>query len=299
MKSNRRKFLQLTGSAALGSFFIPRGLNNLVPAGISPVDGKYIKAFGLQLYTLRDVILNDPREILKQVAAFGYKQIESYEGPKGMFWGMSNEDFKKYMDDLGMKIISSHCDITKDFEKKVDAAAAIGMKYLVYNWPSQQHTLEEYRKMAVTFNQCGTICKKAGIRFANHNYDSSFHLVDGVYPHDILMQETDPGLVDYQMDIYWLVIAGQEPSSWFKKYKGRFRLCHIKDRVKGSTKREDTCDIGSGSIDFPTILHAAKKNGMEYFIVEQEHYPSGSPLGAVKADAEYMKKLRLRSGDLT
>ncbi len=297
MSNNRRKFLQLTGSVALGSLLVPRKLQALQDSSFSAssvIDGKRIKEFGLQLYTLRDDLPADPRGVLATVASFGYKQVESYEGPKGMFWGMSNRDFKMYLDDLGMEIISSHCDITKDFEKKVDAAAAVGMKYLIYNWPSQQHTLEEYRKMAATFNQCGTICRKAGIRFANHNYDSSFRLVEGVYPHDILMQETDPGLVDYQMDIYWIVIAGQEPSTWFSKYKGRFRLCHIKDRVKGSTKREDTCDIGKGSFDFPSILHAAKKNGMEYFIVEQEHYPSGTPLEAVKADAEYMKNLKLK-----
>lgn len=291
MKTNRRNFLQMTGSLALGSVLLPP---EFYIQGETAPDCRRVKEFGLQLYTLRDDLPVNPRGVLSQVASFGYKQIESYEGPLGMFWGMSNKDFKMYLDDLGIKIISSHCDITKDFERKVDAAAAIGMKYLVYNWPSQQHTLDEYRKMAATFNQCGTICKKAGIRFANHNYDSSFVRVDGVYPHDILMQETDPGLVDYQMDIYWLVIAGQEPAPWFKKYKDRFRLCHIKDRVKGSTKREDTCDIGKGSIDFPAILHAAKKNGMEYFIVEQEHYPTGSPLEAVKANAEYMKKMRLK-----
>ena len=301
MNNNRRKFLQLTGSVALGSLLVPRELHTLQAAtssAFSGLDGKRIKEFGLQLYSLRDDLPADPRGVLAKMASFGYKQVESYEGPSGMFWGMGNKDFKKYMDDLGMKVVSSHCDITKNFEEKVEAAAAIGMKYLIYNWPFQQHTLDDYRKMAATFNQCGMICKKAGIRFANHNYDSSFKLVEGVFPHDILMQETDPELVDYQLDIYWLVISGQEPSTWLKKYKNRFRLCHIKDRVKGSTIREDTCDIGKGSIDFSTILHTAKKNGMEYYIVEQEHYPYGSPLEAVEANAEYMKNLQLRSGEL-
>ncbi len=90
-----------------------------------------LKEFGLQLYTLRDVIPNDPKGILKQVAAMGYKQVEGYEGDKGMFWGMSNIEFKKFMDDLGMQMISSHCNINNDFEKKADEAAAIGMKYLI------------------------------------------------------------------------------------------------------------------------------------------------------------------------
>lgn len=294
MKTTRRNFLHLTGTAAIGSLVLPQSFCTS-PAHIS--DGNKLKEFGLQLYTLRDDLPRDTNGILKQVASFGYKHIESYEGPTGMFWGMKNTGFKKFMDDLGMSLISSHCDITKDFEKKVDDAAAIGMKYLIYNWPSKQHSLDEYREMAATFNKCGERCKKAGIRFANHNYDSSFYKVDGIYPQDLLMRETDHELVYHQMDIYWVTITGQNPADWFNRYPGRYKLCHIKDRTKGSTKRDDTCNIGKGSIDFPGILASAQKSGMDYFIVEQEHYSNGTPIIAVKENAEYLKKMRLRTED--
>jgi len=94
-----------------------------------------IKEYGLQLYTLRDVMPKDPKGILKQVAAMGYKQIESYPHDKmGIFWGMTNTEFKKYLDDLGMKIVSSHCNTEKDFDRTANEAAAIGMKYLLSTW---------------------------------------------------------------------------------------------------------------------------------------------------------------------
>jgi sugar phosphate isomerase/epimerase len=289
MKQPRREFLKVTGGLAIG-------------AALAPLAGKWtmdeetsgrIKTFGLQLYTIRDIFEKDPKGALKQISTFGYKQIEGYERAPGIFWGMKNTEFKKYVDGLGMNFISSHCNIEKDFERKADEAAAADMKYLIYNWPYSQQNMDEYKKKAALFNKCGENCKKAGIRFAYHNYESSFQLVDEVYPHDVLMKETDSALVDHQMDIYWVITAGQDPETWLRKYPNRFRLCHIKDRVKGTTKREDTCDLGTGSIDFPRILKTAKMNGMQYYIAEQEHYPNSTPLKSAAADAGYMKKLKI------
>jgi hypothetical protein len=106
---------------------------------LAPLAGKFLNEsenakldkFGIQLWTVKNALGKDPQGVLKQLSEDGYKQIESFEGSKGIFWGMSNTDFKKYMDDLGMTIISSHCNINKDFEKKAGDAAAIGMKYLL------------------------------------------------------------------------------------------------------------------------------------------------------------------------
>lgn len=288
MNINRKQFLKLGGSAA-GAIALSPLTHNL----FTGENTSRIKTFGLQLYTVRDLFEKDPRGTLKQIAAMGYKQVEGYERAAGIFWGLTNIEFKNYMDELGMTFISSHCEIEKDFEKKAEEAAAIGMKYLIYNWPFSQQPIDEYKKKAELFNKCGEVCKKVGIHFAYHNYESSFQLVNGIYPHDLLMKETDPSLVDHQMDIYWVVSAGQDPETWLKKYPGRFRLSHIKDRVNGTTKKEDTCDLGTGSIDFPSILKTAKKNGMKYFIVEQEHYPNSTPMKSAEADAEYMRKLKI------
>ncbi len=292
MQYSRRHFIKITGGTTAGlalcsltgtSLFACGNANN--PAG----------EFGIQLYTLRDVLPGDPKGILKQLASFGYKQIESYEGKQGMFWGMGHTDFKKYMDDLGLRIISSHCDIQTDFERKAAEAAAIGMNYLVCPWKGPQKSLDDFKRFADEFNQKGEICKKNGIRFAYHNHDYSFKMLDGQLPQDVMMTGTDPALVDFEMDIYWVVAAGMDAEAWFKKYKDRFRLCHVKDRSRnpGTDNGKNSVDLGTGSIDWNKMLNTAKENGMQYFIVEQEAYPNGSSLDAAKTDAAYMKTMNL------
>lgn len=254
-----------------------------------------LKEFGLQLYTLRDVIANDPKGILKQVAAMGYKQVESFEGKAGMFWGMSNIEFKKYMDDLGMKIVSSHCNTENDFKKKVNEAAEIGMKYLINPYVGPQKTIDASKKIAERFNQLGEICKGAGLRFAYHNHDYSFKAVDGQIPMDVMIQNTDPSLVDFEMDIYWVVTAAEDPIKWLEKYPNRFRLCHIKDRKKNVplSDKDASCVAGEGQINFAKILKAGQKKGLQYFIVEQERYDNSTSLLAAKANADYLKKLKV------
>jgi sugar phosphate isomerase/epimerase len=288
----RREFLQTTGIAATGLMVS----SYLTACKSSSISKDVRNNFGLQLYTLRDVLPEDPRGILKQVASFGYKEIESYEHARlGMFWGMKNTEFKKLMDDLGMKIVSSHCDINKDFERKAAEAAEIGMSYLLCPYLGPQKTIDDFKRFAQTFNEKGQICKKNGIRFGYHNHDYGFVPVDGQLPQDVLMQNTDKNLVDFEMDIYWVVTAGQDPIAWIDKYPGRFKLCHIKDRKKGASpsQRDVSVALGTGSIDFRKILNEAGKKGMEYYIVEQEAYENTTPLAAAKADADYLKNFKI------
>jgi len=287
----RREFLQTTGFAASGIF-----LSSYLPSCKSASVSKEVRDnFGLQLYTLRDVLPDDPKGVLKQVASYGYKQIESYEHSKlGIFWGMKNTEFKTLMNDLGMKIVSSHCDINKDFERKAAEAAEIGMHYLLCPYLGPQKKIDDFKKFAETFNQKGEICKKNGIRFGYHNHDYGFVQLEGQYPQDVLMQDTDKNLVDFEMDIYWVVTAGQDPIAWIDKYPGRFKLCHIKDRKKGATpsQRDVSVELGTGSIDFKKILIEADKKGMNYYFVEQEAYENTTPLAAAKADADYLKNFK-------
>ncbi len=197
------------------------------------------------------------------------------------------------MDDLGMVIVSSHCDINKNFEKKAADAAAIGMKYLICPYKGPQKKLDDFKKFADEFNQKGEICKKNGIKFAYHNHDYTFKELEGQMPQDVLMNGTDPALVDYELDMYWVVAGGQDIEAWLKKYPNRFKLCHVKDRTKGATDAADTCTLGEGSINYPAILKTAKETGMEYYIVEQEKYAGTTPLKAVEANAAYMKKITI------
>lgn len=290
---NRRKFIQLSGGATAGLAI--SSMTGVSFLSSCDEDAKKIKKFGLQLYTLRDDMPKDPKGVLKQVASFGYKQIESYEGAQGMFWGMSPTDFKKYMDELGMTIVSSHCDINKDFETKAAQAAEIGMKYLICPYKGPQTSIDAFKKFADEFNQKGEICKKNGIRFAYHNHDYSFKPMDGQLGQDVMMKNTDPSLVDFELDMYWVVAAGQDIETWLNKYKGRFKLCHIKDRSKtpGTDNGKNSVDVGTGTIDWTKVLKTAKATGMEYFIIEQEAYAGTTPLKAAEADAAFMKKLKI------
>ncbi|MGZ5191863.1 MAG: sugar phosphate isomerase/epimerase family protein, partial [Flavisolibacter sp.] len=199
------------------------------------------------------------------------------------------------MDDLGMEIVSAHCDINKDFERKAAEAAEIGMKYLICPYLGPQKKLDDFKKFADTFNQRGEVCKKNGIRFAYHNHDYSFVPLEGQLPQDVMMQQTNKDTVDYEMDIYWVVTAGQDPVKWFDKYPGRFTLCHVKDRKKDAapTDKEASVVVGTGQIDYKTILKDASSKGMRYYIIEQEKYEGTTPLEAAKADAAYMKELKL------
>lgn len=288
MSISRRNFLK-TGAGAAALLSTSQILMSCSTSSQS------LKEFGLQLYTLRDVLPKDPVGVLKQVSKMGYKQIESYEGKEGMFWGMTNKEFKKLMDDIGMNIISSHTNIRQDFERKAAEASEIGMKYLIDPWEGPQKSIDDFKRIADTFNEKGEICKKNGIRFGYHNHAYSFKEVDGKLPQDVMMENTDPGLVDFEMDIYWVVTAGEDPLKWLKKYPGRWRLCHIKDRTKGvplSEEKNVSCVLGTGEIDWKKILKAAKDEGVKYYIVEQEAYDDMSSLEASRLDAEYLKKLK-------
>ena len=286
MKYNRKNFLK---SAAVLSSGI--ALSSFISKDTEMFEAKKIKKFALQLYSLRDDLPKDPKGVLRKVSAFGYKQIESYEGKQGMFWGMTAQEFKKYMKELDMTIISSHCNINADFEKKVVDAASIGMKYLICPWIGPQKTLDDYKNFADQFNKCGSICKKNGIRFAYHNHDYTFKDQDGQFPQDILMKETDPALVDYEMDIFWVVVAGEDPISWFKKYPGRFKLSHIKDRHIAGNGKDESCILGEGDIDYMSIAKIGEDNGIDYHVVEQEEYEGTTPLISAEKNAMYMKRL--------
>jgi len=285
----RNEFLKLSGGLALAGLASKSGFASL--AG----ETAKLKNFGIQLWSVRDDLAKDPKGVLQQLSSYGYKQIESFEGGKGMFWGMSNTEFKAEMDKLGMKIISSHCDINKDFEKKAAEAAAIGMKYLICPYKGPQKELDAFKKFADEFNQKGEICKKNGIRFAYHNHDYSFATMNGETGQDVMMKNTDASLVDFELDMYWVVAAGQDIETWLKKYPKRFRLCHVKDRKKGAplTDKDESVVVGTGSIDYPRILKTAKKLGMEYYIIEQEKWEGTTPMQAAQADAVYMKRLSI------
>lgn len=287
--TDRRKFIQqsallLAGSSMTSLFQCSPSMEQSTQA---------TRQFGIQLYTLRDIIADDFKGLLSNLASFGYTQIESFEGAQGFLWGMETEACKAYMDELGLSMVSTHCDINKDFEQKAETAAKMGMKYLVCPYVGPQESIDDFKRLADTFNEKGKICKENGLRFAYHNHDYSFRELDGEIPQSVMMEITDPELVDFELDMYWAVAAGEDPLAWMEKHPGRFKLSHIKDRSKEpfGDKGQQSVDLGTGIIDYRTIAPKALELGMEYLVVEQEYYPNGSSLEAARVDANFMKSI--------
>ena len=318
---SRRKFIKQSTAAGLGSLFLgshllsckdsgAKGAQSMVQAAIE--NGFSIDQFGIQLWTVRDFMQEDPKGTLKQLGEYGYKQIESFQGDQGVFWGMDPADFKNYLSDQDMKCVATHCDSNyaldeskrDEFKKLVDDAASIGIEYLVNPYLGGLKTMDEFKSVAAQFNVLGEIAKASGLRYAYHNHHYSFTQIDGIYPQDIMMSESDADLVDFEMDFYWVVTAKEDPIAWLNKYPGRFTLCHIKDRYKpakvAELENEETseggwpmnvsCVLGEGQIDFDEILKVADKQGMKKWLVEQERYDDMTSMEAAEKDADFMEK---------
>ncbi|HEV7347183.1 TIM barrel protein [Telluribacter sp.] len=296
MMYNRRFFLKAAGVAAAGSLTWPLASCSQVNEktgedDTSTSDSPTLSGasdFGIQLYSVRDIIGKDPKGVIKQLAELGYKKVESYQGDQGVFWGLSPKEFKAYMDEVSMTAVSTHADTTKNLEQLAGQAAEAGLSYVLQPYIGPQASLDEWKKRAEEFNKRGEICNKAGVRFGYHNHDYSFKMQDGQMPQQILLDNTDPSLVMYELDLMWIVAAGVDPTEHFRNYSGRYELCHIKD-LKREPKPHST-DLGKGDIDFARILQVASDNGMKHYIVEQEEYPE-SVMASMAYDAQYMKEL--------
>ena len=193
MNNSRRKFLRQSALAG-AAFSLPFGKELMAMAGKS-------NAIGIQLWTVKQALYKDTLGVLQHLSKCGYKQIEGFEGDLGIFWGMKNTELKKVLDDLGMKMVSSHCNNTQDFERKAAQAAEIGMKYLICPHKGAQKSIDNFKRFSDEFNACGEITKKNGLRFAYHNHDYSFVPMNGIVPQDLMIQSTNPDTVDFEMDM--------------------------------------------------------------------------------------------------
>lgn len=296
MANDRRKFLKLSALLASGISLHLYSCGTSSNKNVEKVSASLLGEesdfnFGIQLYSLKEDMAEDAKAVLQQLSKFGYRQIESFEGKSGMFWGMSNKEFKQFTGDLGLDIISSHCNTNENFEQKAELAAEIGMKYLISPWVGPQKSVDDYKRLAEHFNKCGEICKSSGLRFAYHNHDYTFKEIDGIMPQDLFVEETDKDLVDFELDIFWVANAGVDPAAHIEKYGNRIRLCHVKDRsIEAVDGKFISTILGTGSINFPDILARAKKSGMEYFFVEQEQFINTTPIEAASKNAQYMKE---------
>ena len=235
------------------------------------------KNIGLQLYSIRDSIMRDVPGAIAKVGRMGYKFVEPAGYGNGKLYGMEPAAFKALCDANGLKILSSHvgqalpdsahlAGVMAWWDTCIDAHVAVGAKYLVQPFMGAEayRSLDTLKLYCNYFNMVGEKCKAKGLTFGYHNHANEFSTkLEGQTIYDVMMANTDPEKVTFEMDLYWAVQGGASPVDYFNKYPGRIQLWHIKDKK----------EIGeSGTMDYPAYWTAAATGGMKYGVVEVEEY---------------------------
>lgn len=254
------------------------------------------KSVGLQLYSLRDELPKDVKGTIEKVAKAGFTEVETYGfSIKDQFWGLSPAEFKKILDANGLKAVSGHYsylleDNTDELKAAIEAAKVLGSDYLTVPWldPSIRKNAEDYKKIAAKINIAGKMCKDAGIRLAYHNHNFEFEKQGETTGYQILLNETDKNLVDFELDLYWVVRSGNDPIKLFTDNPGRFTMWHVKDMDKMNPALNT--EVGSGSINWKPIFADAKLSGMKHFFVEHETNYKPNPIESVATSCAYIKK---------
>ncbi len=275
--STRRDFLR---RSALVVAAVPLIGDNIMASG--KPSGKT----GLALYTIRDEMGKDAAGALAAVAKIGYNWLEAADHRDGKFYGMKPKEFGKLAKKNGLEPMSSHSGLNPDnYEKMIDDAAEAGMKYIILpSLPGDlSSSLDGYKRAAEFFNKAGERCRKAGITFGFHNHQVEFKETEGRIPYDLLLEQSDPKLVIFELDIAWITAAGKDPVAYFRKYPGRFELWHLKDL----TPEKQDATLGEGIIDFKPILAEARTAGMKYWFLEQDHCRTHTPMESITISRDY------------
>ncbi len=299
MNTSRRDFLKKGALALAGTSVLSHSL-------FAAKRGKEL--LGLQLYCVREEMKKDPLGTLKQLAEMGYKNVEHADYVDRKFYGFSAKEFKKVLDDLGMKMPSGHTvmgkkhwdeakkDFTDAWKYTVEDAATLGQQFVIS--PSLEkdlrNTSDVLKKQMDIFNKSGELCKKSGMKFGYHNHDFEFsEKVDGKTVYDVIMQNTDPSLVMQQLDIGNLYNGGAKAIDIVRQYPGRFESMHVKDAIlsAGGHEKYESTILGVGIVNVKEVIDLGRKSaGTIHFIIEQESYQGKAPLDCMKEDLAIMKK---------
>jgi sugar phosphate isomerase/epimerase len=285
--NNRRTFIKQSSLLSAGLLMNPAEML------------KKNKNVGIQLYTLREPIAKDPKGVIKNIAAAGYKEVEMFGlSADNKFFGLTVNEFAQLLKDNNLKSPSGHYAPDKflfengngdDVKNFCEVGNALGNKYIIIPWmqPERRKTIEQYKALADRINRAAVIVKATGLQLAYHNHDFEFADINGEHGYDILLNNTDKDLVKMELDLYWVVRAGYNPVDLFKKQPGRFHLWHVKDMNKADNKQNT--EVGNGSVDFKTIFANAKLSGVKHYIVEQENNYVPDFIGSIKTSCSFVK----------
>lgn len=257
---------------------------------------------GLQLYSLREQFKQDVPGTLDRVKALGFTLVET-----AGTYGNTPEKFKEMLAERGLTPLSAHFQyeaLSKDIAAVVQEAKALGVKFVVCPWiPHQGDTFTEAdtRRAAADFNKWGEALKAAGIQFAYHTHGYEFRPAEtGATKEtlfDLLVRETKPELVSFEMDVFWVMHPGQDPTALLAKYSGRWTLMHLKDIRKGASTGSftghapltDDVTLGTGQVDWPGVLKEAARSGVQHYFIEDE---SPTVLHQIPNSLKYLQSLK-------
>ncbi len=259
--------------------------------------GQGARPWGVQLYTVRDQLAKQPAETLKAIAAIGYKEVE-LSGPIDKLVPLVKE--------AGLTPVSTHIDsqlLLKDtpqetLDKTFDGTASLGPKYalMAYIPPNQRgKEAADFKKFGDRMNRAGQSAKRAGLGFGYHNHAFEFgKLADGTRPLDTILESFDPALVRFEIDVFWVSVAGNDPVALIRKLGKRVMMVHLKDKAKDTPVQFNENvphtafkEVGAGIVDIPGVLKAAEAIGVEHYFVEQDYTP-GDPIESLKKSYSYL-----------
>jgi sugar phosphate isomerase/epimerase len=285
----RRAFVATAAGAVAA---VARGVSGVGSAHGSPLTPhgrpRALDRAGIQLYSVRHAMQQDFEGTLRRVAEVGYEEVE-FAG----YFGRTPEQVRAILADAGLDAPASHVPferVADGWDGMLDVAQAIGHGYVVVAWvaPQARQTLEDWRRIAGQFNQAGARARERGLRFAYHNHDFELAPTGGRLPLDLLLEETDPEAVEFEMDLYWTVKAGGDPLAYFARHPGRFPLVHVKDSAGPPQHR--MVNPGEGVIDFRAIAARSAQAGIRHWFAE--HDEPADPWGFARAAHAYLKGLR-------
>lgn len=225
-----------------------------------------VKPVGVQLYTVRDQMEKNVEATLAKVASIGYKEVE-FAG----YFNRTPAQIARTLKTNGLTSPSVHIpvgEILKAPTAALDAMETIGHKFAVMPWVDpKERTLDHYKRFVDQFNEAAALTKKRGIQFAYHNHDFEFETVGGQVPYELLLERCDKELVKFEMDLFWMNKAKQNPLTYFARFPGRFPLVHVKDMTAGGEMTE----VGAGVIPFKSYFAKASQAGIQHYFVERDN----------------------------